>query len=684
MYAALAKTPKRFVLFWIAVFAAAATFVICDDFSASLDRRVSISLMSDQPGGLQVFFDHGGGFAETDSGRFDFPAGSSIHSIALTDGLVKAFRVDPDPSVSKIQLDKVVIQQPSVGQSAEVALEALRPFNEIVSIERSGSSFVVTTQPGALDPQLMLPVDDPLRPPAWERIAGRTFQGLLLFALGIAVAARLSRPPTGVPVPALLFGTWLLVGAMALTSTTRQSVHPDEFSHVSAAQYYFNHWLPPAVDAPEIADTYSAYGASYLNELDVVYLVAAKSSHIWSGFGLDATTTLRLFNVCLFGVLLAVAWIRPSVRPAAIVLLLTPQIWYIFSYFNADAFAFFLSLLATMLFAAIDSPVSRFVEGERVSRIALGIFVVSLGLLLISKRNYIPVVFATALLLAVRHLGVTVWTSVVCAVGVGLLMFRLIAGNALVYMFPSVAAWFVPTGLILLVAFAVVLILRVVQRSELRPRLYRLACLFILASLVALPRIVVDVSENGWPAQKSLQMSMAAENFAEPPFKPSTLRTNPDASYPGLYLASKGTTLGQIVGEPHEWLAISWYSMLGMYGYMSIAAPPFLYSLLSFGMLVLSFAFLRWAFTHPEARVNLVVAVVGVALVALASVLNSWASDFQAQGRYLLPSFPIAAAYLLSQPALASSRLVSGGASVCFLGSVFSFVGVALPALAGH
>ena len=287
-----------------------------------------------------------------------------MHSIALTDGLVKAFRVDPDPSSSKIRLDKVVIQQLSAGKSAEVPLEGLLALNEIASLERSGSSFIVTTQPGALDPQLMLPVDDPLRPRAWETIAGRAFQGLLLLALGVAVAARLSRARTGVPVPALLLGAWLLAGAMALTSTTSRSVHPDEFSHVSAAQYYFDHWLPPAVDAPEIANSYSAYGASYLNELDVVYLIAAKATHFWSGFGLDSTTTLRLFNVCLFGVLLAVVWIRPSVWPAAIVLLLTPQIWYIFSYFNADAFAFFLSLLATMLFAAPDSPVSRFVEGD--------------------------------------------------------------------------------------------------------------------------------------------------------------------------------------------------------------------------------------------------------------------------------------------------------------------------------
>ena len=404
---------------------------------------------------------------------------------------------------------------------------------------------------------------------------------------------------------------------MALTSTTSRSVHPDEFSHVSAAQYYFDHWLPPAVDAPETADSYSAYGASYLNELDVVYLIAAKATHFWSGFGLDATTTLRLFNICLFGVLLAIAWIRPSVWPAAIVLLLTPQIWYIFSYFNADAFAFFLSLLATMLFAANDSPVSRFVEGERVSRVALGIFVVSLGLLLISKRNYIPVVFATALLLAVRHLGVTVWISLLCAVGVALLMFRLVAGDALVYMFPNFAAWFVPAGLILLVVFAVLILLRVVHRPELRPRLYRLACLFVLAFLVALPRVVVDVLENGGPATEVAahvdgggEVCGSGIQAVDVGGQSRCQLSDPLSCVERHHVRTDRRRATRMVGDQ----LVQHVGNVRIHEHCCIATVVLSAVVWNVGA---EFRFVRWAFTHPEARVNLVVAVVGVALVAV-------------------------------------------------------------------
>jgi hypothetical protein len=219
----------------------------------------------------------------------------------------------------------------------------------------------------------------------------------------------------------------------------QQSVHPDEFSHLAAARYYYSHWIPPRADSPEIIGSYSAYGASYLNELDIVYPIAAKVSQLWEVFGLEETTSLRLFNVLLFGGLLGIAAIFQKSWPTVVVLLLTPQVWYVFSYFNADALALFLSLVATMMYAAPHSPVSRFIEGERVSRAVLFVFVVALGMLAVSKRNYLPVVFITAFFLAARHLQITVATAALGAAGVALLLLKAIAGAALFVMFPRTA-----------------------------------------------------------------------------------------------------------------------------------------------------------------------------------------------------------------------------------------------------
>ena len=679
----LRSGPKWLVPLLAALLVLAAIFVLVAGGGASSERHLAITLTADQPGGLQVFYDHGAGFSEGESARMDVPTGSSTLSIPLPDVALKSLRLDPDPAVAKVQLHKIAIETSGQRQSLELPLLGLNPLSEIAAFDRAPTGITVRTVLGAKDPQLLLPVQDDLKPTGWMQNVGRASQALLLLALGFWVVVGLTRSQTGIPIPALLLGAWLLVAAMALTSTTSRSVHPDEHSHVTAARYYLNHWQPPAVDAPEIVDSYSIYGASYLNELDVVYLIAAKATKLWAGFGLDETTALRLFNVLLFGALLAVAWVRRSAWAVAAVLLLTPQLWYVFSYFNGDAFSLFLSLLAAMLFAAPDSPVSRFVEGERVSRLALFVFVLAIGLLLVSKRNYLPVVFVAGLSLTVRHLGLSVWGILLGTAGAALLSFKLVAGGELVHMFPNSARLFVPAGLVLLGLFVILVLWPVLRQPMLRLRLYRLGLLFALALVAASPRVAADMAVNGTSAQKSARMLIAAERHADPRFKPSTLETNPSASSPGFNLAAKGVTFSQIIGQPYGWATNSWRSLLGVYGYMNIFAPPLLYWLLGTGVLMLCFSMVGWALARAEARRDLVVAVAGIALVALSSIVFSWGTDIQAQGRYLFPGLAIIAIYLLSQPGLLRTRWASFGVALCFVGSVLSFVGVALPALTG-
>jgi hypothetical protein len=653
---------------------------------APFERFLSITLNAAQPGGLQVFYDLGTGFSEADSAHVTFAAGLNNLSIPLPDAGLRVLRLDPDPAVAPVtvELQNIAIQTPRKAQSLELPLPGVSPLNEIASIDHTPSGVTVRTVSGAKDPQLLLAVRDDWRPPGWAGYASRISREFLLLALGAWVVIRLARSKMGLPVPALLLGGWLLVAAMALTSTTGRSVHPDEHDHVAVARYYLSHWMPPAVDSPEIVDSYSVWGATYHSELDVVYLIAAKATQFWPGFGLDETTALRLFNVLLLGILLGVAWVRRNVWDGIAVLLLTPQIWYVFSYFNADAFPLFLSLLVAMLFAAPDSPVSRFVDGERASRLALCLFVLGLGLLLISKRNYPPVVFVVGLSLAVRHLGLDLRGILLGAAGATLLLLKLVAGEQLVNIFPGAASWLAPTGLILLALFAVRTLLPVFRQSLLRPRLYRLGLLAALALIVALPRVVADVAVNGGPAQKAERMSIAAEHYAGPLFKPSVVATNLSASYPGIHLAAKGVTFSQVMGQPYEWATISWRSMLGVYGYMSIFAPPVLYWLLSAGMIVLCLGLVWWALTHMEGRLGLAVAGAGIVLVVLSSVVHSWVNVFQPQGRYLLPGLAIIAIYLLSQPGLLRTRWVAFGVALCFVGSVLSFASVALPALAGR
>jgi hypothetical protein len=207
--------------------------------------------------------------------------------------------------------------------------------------------------------------------------------------------------------------------------------------------------------------------------------------------------------------------------------------------------------------------------------------------------------------------------------------------------------------------------------------------LFGLAITVALPRVVADVVANGGAAEKSQRMIAAAERHAGPLFKPSVVENNLAESYPGIRLAARGVPFSKIMGQPYAWTLNSWRSMLGVYGYMNVFPPSILYWLLSGGLLMLTISMVAWARKRTDAQRALMVAVAGIALVALSSIVHSWANAFQAQGRYLFPALVIAGIYLLSQPGLLRTRLASMGVALCFVVSVLSFAS-ALPALTGH
>jgi len=503
-------------------------------------------------------------------------------------------------------------------------------------------------------------------------VLGCAFAGLVLFV---------ARP---LPVPALLLGAWLLVATIALISPTNRAINPDELLHAVAAHYYIDHWLPPRVDSLDIANTYSAYGASYLNELDVAYLLAARVGRFWATHGFDEVTSLRLFNVLLFGLLLFIASVSKRTWPTCAVVLLSPQIWYVFAYFNADAFGLFLSLVVTMLSAAPDSPVARFIERSGTSIAALGTFAVALGLLLLSKKNYLPVPFIATLVLASRHLGLSFPNALIGCVGVALLILGTVAGPALAYMLPMGDRFIVPAGVIAFALFVARVSWTALRRQELRSPSLRLAALLAVAVVVALPRLIVDLQINGTPANKSAHMAEATEKYAAAEYKPSTLANDPQNSYRGLGLASKGVTFSQLIGSPYEWWGRTWHSLFGVYGYMLVFAPTPLYYGLAITLIGLCVGMGVWAFRNPDSRSTLGICAAGIGLVLLASIVHSWANDLQGQGRYLFPGFAMIAMFLQAQPDVLKNRTIAVSLAAAFVLSALSIVTVALPAFTGR
>lgn len=186
----------------------------------------------------------------------------------------------------------------------------------------------------------------------------------------------------------------LLASAVLLFLMAARSpinAHPDEILHLLAGGYFINHWLPPPVGAPETAATYSKYGISYLDEGDIVYWALGKAAALGEGFGLTPPVSMRWFQVCLYLVL--VAWVTVRAKtfvPALGFLLLTPQVWYVFCYVNGDALPFLLLTGLVLELGWPDSSVRSFLRGAR-ARPTAGVFAVGglLGILVLSKRNYL-------------------------------------------------------------------------------------------------------------------------------------------------------------------------------------------------------------------------------------------------------------------------------------------------------
>jgi uncharacterized membrane protein len=186
-----------------------------------------------------------------------------------------------------------------------------------------------------------------------------------------------------------LVASTMLVAFMAVES--RINAHPDEELHLVAGLYFREHWLPPAVGAGDTAATYSGWGFSYLDEADIVYLLFGKAAAVGNYAGLNPALAMRWFQVLLYWTL--ITWTLARARgfaPMLGFLLLTPQVWYIFSYINGDALPFALLTVLLVELGRPDSSVRAFLSGVQ-PKSSPGVFLAGalLGLLVLSKLNYL-------------------------------------------------------------------------------------------------------------------------------------------------------------------------------------------------------------------------------------------------------------------------------------------------------
>ena len=356
--------------------------------------------------------------------------------------------------------------------------------------------------------------------------------------------------------------------------------HPDELVSFFAANYYTEHWSPPDLRDPNIAYTYSVYGNSRLSELSPYYFVVGKLSVLMT-YVLANGSFIRFANFAMLMVMTLIFLVKYKKYPfMAVILCLTPQLWYLYSYVTSDGWDYFVSFLALYQFINSKSMLNKaLVEPKSGRNIARVLFVSLLfALILMGKPNYY----------------------------------------------------------ILLILFFFILLFKLIdcektnRKSLFLKLLIILSCVFLFLGIRMIPDFVHYGHENRSAVKKEMK-----EVRAQYQFKTSTPL---EEKYDGLNLYNRGISLKELLIDK-KWVEITIKSFMGVYGYMQYFADPKYYEVLLYLYFGVYCFILYYGFTTANKRKRMLF-LISQMLVFLSvglSLYNSWFLDFQPQGRYLLP-----------------------------------------------
>lgn len=403
---------------------------------------------------------------------------------------------------------------------------------------------------------------------------------------------------------------WTLLFLTALTMTSIMAVrssfdrHPDEIHHFEAAKYYRDHAEPPVIGDPAVRSSYSVWGVSYLNYHWLEYLYLGKFSSIALQFGVEQLTATRFGNVTLLALLGIIFGFAARTRPGSLIIgafvLTTPQVWYVFSYVNNDAFALFFAFLAAGQIAVPNSRLNRFLDGGSITGgILFGVFA---GILLIVKPNYWSFLVFSAAWLIYRH-RITYSLAK---------RFVLIASIALLILGVRIGLDFKVNGETNFVGFSY-------------------------------------LNKFAGEIESGSKLKAYQESIVDPEFRPSTIESDLGNSYPEINMRERGIGLFEMLFAK-GWVETSFKSFFGYYGYVRIPSSTNYY----FWMLAIWLAFAAYitaiAVRRRDRDVTLpfLITAFGCFLTVGVSVVLSWVYAFQPQGRYLFPLLPMLGVFLFT------------------------------------
>ncbi|PHR25978.1 MAG: hypothetical protein COA36_14020 [Desulfotalea sp.] len=580
---------------------------------------VDLQVITDNRTKFKIYYsDSSGNWSEERMVEVMVKPGQTHYSMRLGNlKEIQQIRIDTSEKQANVQVRSLVISQPGF---APVRIDSPEQFGQIVvgdgveDFSYTANGFRV--KPSSNDPKVFyrLPSLQPV-----DIVVEQFFRiiALVLFAFALVLASKTMCNDLRFVIPA---GLVVLSLIFVMASLSDYNQHPDEGVHVSAAKYYVEHNLPPEIFDPSVAQTYSVYGVSRLNSGEISYFFAGKFAKLLEPLQLPEYRVFRYFNVSLFAFLLLFAAYKKPFRILFLPLLLSPQIWYIFSYFNSEGFAMVVILLIAYQMVLPESTWNRYLstDGSCYSWWKLCLIAVLLGVLLLLKPNF--------------------------------------------YFF----------GVYIFIYFIWRLVYRKTECST--ATILRVVLLAVAGLSIFVGIRVYDSSINDF--QKSERILEAREAYAAEMFKPSTPL---DKKFFYLQMKERGVSFETILHD-YRWGEKIFRTSFGEYGYTSVAASygyyDFVRTFVVIVFLVISFFSIKnggW-----EGLSLLFVTLVTALLLVIASFYQAWAVDFQAQGRYLLPIVGMLSMFAYHMKEKLENLpcvFVLGG---MFMLSLYSFIFVAL------
>lgn len=365
-------------------------------------------------------------------------------------------------------------------------------------------------------------------------------------------------------------------------------LNPDEYDVKAAVLYYFEHFLPPDIRSDSINDSYPVYGTSRHFEFNLFYFYAGKLGQFFA----DAAVQLRLFSLLLFGLMAGITIKNIRKNYALLfVFLLTPQVWYIFSYSTSDALDFFMGFLCLYELVEKNSMLNRLLRDK------------------FQKRHLL-------------YYGV-----------LSLLFLHIFWAKATFYT-------------ILMFLFLILLIRLLFQEKTERGPLFRkyLILVGLTLGLFAVRYLITDFPYYGF--DKLGVIMDVTERQAEYGYKPSTPAM--EAAY-SMRFFEKGISLWDLLTK-YEFHKNLFRTFAGFFGSYAFGEADWYYIVMGILYLLLIGRTVQKLWSQKKAvyRWETAAAAFTGFLQYAMIVGNSWFVDFQPQGRYLLPVL-FFAAYLISR-----------------------------------